>query len=335
MKATIKDVAKLANVSVTTVSLLLNGKSDSFSAETKKAVYDAVEELQYIPNRLAQNLSNNQSNLIALMVPDLMNPYYTIMAQSIMERMEQTQYNLALIGFPEDESKRKRISNLLRARTFDGALIVSSKFDPIIEELQKDKKFKYVLLDESIEIENSPLVTGNSDKGGRLAAQLFLEANHKKLACITGPSNTPNSNSRLKGFLDELNRNGVQINQEHILEGNYTYESGYENALMLLNEDITGIFALNDLMAYGAIRAFTEAGKSIPGNLSVVGYDNLERIQYLELKLTTIDQQIDAIGNLSIDLLIQLLEGKEIDSQVNFIEPLIVYGETVKKLGGK
>lgn len=335
MKATIKDVAKRANVSVTTVSLLLNGKSDSFSAETKKAVYDAVEELQYIPNRLAQNLSNNQSNLIALMVPDLMNPYYTIMAQSIMERMEQTQYNLALIGFPEDESKRKRINNLLRARTFDGALIVSSKFDPIIEELQKDKKFKYVLLDESIEIENSPLVTGDSEKGGRLAAQLYLDANHRKLACITGPSNTPNSNSRLKGFLDELNSNGIKINKEYILEGNYTYESGYENALKLLNKDITGVFALNDLMAYGAIRAFTEAGKSIPEDISVIGYDNLEKIQYLELKLTTIDQQIDAIGNLSIDLLIQLLEGKEIDNRVNFIEPLIVNGETVKKIGGK
>lgn len=335
MKATIKDVAKRANVSVTTVSLLLNGKSDSFSAETKKAVYDAVEELQYIPNRLAQNLSNNQSNLIALMVPDLMNPYYTIMAQSIMERMEQTQYNLALIGFPEDESKRKRINNLLRARTFDGALIVSSKFDRIIEELQKDKKFKYVLLDESIEIENSPLVTGDSEKGGRLAAQLYLDANHRKLACITGPSNTPNSNSRLKGFLDELNSNGIKINKEYILEGNYTYESGYENALKLLNKDITGVFALNDLMAYGAIRAFTEAGKSIPEDISVIGYDNLEKIQYLELKLTTIDQQIDAIGNLSIDLLIQLLEGKEIDNRVNFIEPLIVNGETVKKIGGK
>lgn len=335
MKATIKDVAKRANVSVTTVSLLLNGKSDSFSAETKKAVYDAVEELQYIPNRLAQNLSNNQSNLIALMVPDLMNPYYTIMAQSIMERMEKTQYNLALIGFPEDESKRKRINNLLRARTFDGALIVSSKFDPIIEELQKDKKFKYVLLDESIEIENSPLVTGDSEKGGRLAAQLYLDANHRKLACITGPSNTPNSNSRLKGFLDELNSNGIKINKEYILEGNYTYESGYENALKLLNKDITGVFALNDLMAYGAIRAFTEAGKSIPEDISVIGYDNLEKIQYLELKLTTIDQQIDAIGNLSIDLLIQLLEGKEIDNRVNFIEPLIVNGETVKKIGGK
>lgn len=335
MKPTIRDVAKMANVSITTVSFIMNGKKGNFNQATVQAVLDAVKELGYVPNRLAQNLSNRKSNLIALMVPDLTNPYYTSMAHSIMEYMKQSKINLAIIGIPENEEDRRSIHDLLISNTFDGALIVSNRFDSILADIDNDEKFNYVLLDESIDIKNSMLVTGDSELGGQLVAEHFIDNGHRRVGCITGTENTPNSIRRLHGFLSVMENHGYEIDDDLICPGNYTFEGGYKAAKNMINKDITGIFCLNDLMALGAISAVREKGLSVPDDISIIGYDNLEFCKYVNPKLTSVDQHVDQIGKTAISLLLDILNGDKKEHTIKLVNPTLVVGDTVKKIKGE
>lgn len=335
MKATIKDVASKAGVSVATVSMVVNEKADRISEATIDKVKKAIEELDYSPNRFAQMFKKGKTNLLALFVPDLKNSFYTEIAEIGMEKAKALGYYLALIGLPKNKQDAENLEKLMMSGEFAGILVVSRKFDKILLKTISQSKVPCVLLDESIELsENYSLITGDNEEGGKIAARHFLEKGHRKLACITGPDHTPNSMRRLSGFLKVLMDKGIYLEETNIIDGGYSLEGGYRAGKYLLGKDITGIFAFNDLIAIGCMKAYYEAGYKIPEDISIIGYDDIQISSYMYPKLTTINQNTKEIGIKGIKQLVKLIEGEQ-PTDVELAAPVLIKGDTVCDLTKK
>lgn len=340
MRTTLKDVAKEANVSVATVSLILNNKANHIRPQTIQRVREAIKKLNYSPNSYARFLQKGKTNLIALLVPDLGNEFYTQVAQGALKRAQKEGFLLTLLNFSEESKESRELQVNLSGGQFAGALVVSRRFDTVLAEIVKTSDFPIVLLDESINTEKSfSLVTGDNSKGGMLAAQYLLDCGHESFYCILGPQETPNSIRRLSGFIKGLNARGFNLPSNHIFFGDYNLEGGYKagrkiSKLLKGSGKPTAIFSLNDLSAIGCVRALKEAGYEVPKDVSIMGYDHISIASYFPIKLTSIDQQASKIGEKGVDTLLKKLKGLEHTDKV-LIEPILFEGESVLNLRHK
>lgn len=329
MKATIKDVAKAAGVSTATVSMVANGKVKRLSKETIERVEQVIRDLNYIPNRSAKWLRKREGRLLAMLVPDWSNSFYTEVAESVLTDAIAEGYLLTVLNLDEDDNELASIEQILSEGRFEGILIVSRKFDTIRKKMLDMQKLPCVLLDESFDNHSGlSLITGDNEMGGELVASHFLSLGHRKLACITGPEETPNSSRRLSGFVKTLNGKGVHLPVENIVIGDYTVQGGYHGAEKLKGREYTALFAFNDLMAIGAQRYFKEVGIEVPKNCSIIGYDHISISDYLYPKLTTVDQNASEIGRLGFRELLRLMQGNLPSSTIR-VKPRLIQGESV------
>lgn len=329
MSITIKDVAKEAGVSITTVSLVLNKPNNSISDKTKQKVIQAAKKLNYVPNKIARSLVNKKTYLIALVVPNLTNPFYPEIAKHVSSVASELSYNVVLLNY-DNTKLNNRSLELFENNLVDGALIVTRGINKISEIDKRDKGIKLVFLDEpqSFDIGESYVVTGDNYYGGYIVAEHFIKNGHRNIACITGPKYTPNSSSRLKGFLECCKENNIEIVSDNILEGNYKFDDGYEAALKLVKKDITAVFCFNDLSAYGAVKAFKENGIKVPDEIAVIGYDNLDMTRFVEPPLSSVDQFVTKIAHSATDMLIKLIENIEVEEKLILIKPTLVLRDT-------
>lgn len=333
MAVTIKDVAREAGVSITTVSMVLNESDYPISEKTKNKVFETAKRLNYVPNKIARNLVMRQSESIALIVPDITNPFYPEIAKAVSEVAESRGYNLILINTNNETTDKSNWLEVLENGLIEGALLISRE-SSITAAYNRSKNIKIVYLDEPgfSEDKEAYIVTGDSTEGGYLAGKHLISLGHKKLACIAGPEETPNSSRRLSGFLKACMENDIYLDTKYILFGNYTFDGGYECGKILAKEDITGIFAFNDLSAYGAIRALKECGKNVKNDYSIIGYDNLLMTAYTDPSLTTIDQFSKQIGISGTNILIDLITGKEVEERKVLIKPKLILRETTGRI---
>ncbi|WP_425538821.1 LacI family DNA-binding transcriptional regulator [Microaceticoccus formicicus] len=334
MAITIKDVAREAGVSITTVSMVLNESDYPISDKTKNKVFETAKRLNYVPNRIARNLVMRQSNSIALIVPDITNPFYPEIAKAVSEVAESRGFNLFLINTNNETTKNSSWLEVLENGLIEGALIISRE-STITDAYKRSRNIKIVYLDEPgfSEDKDAYIVTGDSKEGGYIAGKHLISLGHKKLACIAGPEETPNSSRRLSGFLKACMENDIYLDTKYILFGNYSFDGGYECGKVLANEDITGIFAFNDLSAYGAIRALKEGGKSLLKDYSIIGYDNLLMTAFTDPSLTTIDQFSKQIGISATNILLDLIKGRKVNERKVLVKPKLVLRETTGKIG--
>ncbi len=333
-RVTIKDVANLAKVSATTVSFVLNNNLSEVSEETAKKVRSAAKELGYVPNIRARNFAKQKSEFLAFVIPDLSNPFYTIFAQTIIEELKDSDYTLAILTTNKEKDNHQQILKLLSNASFDGAIIVSKLFEASTFNEITQNFMPFIMLDEYIDDKNIPIVSNDNYLGGHLAGEYLIAMKHTNIACITGPVNSPNSLMRLKGFRETLAENGVELSDSNIYFGDYSFESGYLTAQNILgkSENVTSIFCFNDVMAMGAVRAIREQGLSVPEDISIVGYDNINNISELSLSLTTIDQNITEMGKSAVKLLLDTINQREGKGKKLTIKPTLVKGGSVKKL---
>lgn len=211
----------------------------------------------------------------------------------------------------------------------EGALIISRE-SSITDAYKRSKNIKIVYLDEPgfSEDEDAYIVTGDSEEGGYIAGNHLISLGHKKLACIAGPEETPNSGRRLSGFIKACMENDIYFDTKYIMFGNYTYDGGYKCGKVLAKENVTGIFAFNDLSAYGAIRALKESGKNVVKDYSIIGYDNLLMTAFTDPSLTTIDQFSKQIGISATNILLDLIKGRKVEKRKVLIKPKLILRET-------
>jgi LacI family transcriptional regulator len=318
----IKDVAEKAGVSITTVSHVIN-KTRYVSDDLCSRVYDAMETLNYRPNTLARSLRSGRSRTIGLVIPDISNLFFAEISRKIEDKGFEYGYSVILCNTDDDREKEKRYIDVLLEKQVDGIIFISAGTEKqnIFKQLEMD--IPIVVADRDIPSLTSDVVLIDNHEGGYDATHYLITLNHKRIACITGPSLTTPSALRVEGYKHALKDAGIPIDESLIRQGDFRYESGEICMRDLLNnpEPPTAVFVCNDMMALGAIRAIQEYGKKIPEQISLVGFDNIPLSKTAYPALTTMAQPIGDMAEMAVDLLVDRIQIKQKLKRNHEIEP--------------
>ncbi|HCX96129.1 MAG TPA: LacI family transcriptional regulator [Spirochaetaceae bacterium] len=310
--SSIRDVAKLAGVSVSTVSRVLAG-SQSVEKETRRRVEQAIETIGYQPNLLAQGLRSKRGSLIGLVVPEINHETFSRFIEYIGDEVRTRGYSLITgntHGQPDIEDEF--IESLLR-RHVDG--IIFSRVSDRSRALRILEKGKVpaVIIDRFLDNEDIPTIIIDNYGAGVLAAEHLINLGHRSFAVITGPQNIALCRERQKGFADYIERQGCTFLQHNVYEGTFKFEAGIEAAENFLKNgiDFTAIWAENDLMALGAMNTFIRANKKVPEEISIMGMDNIISSKIMIPSLTTISQPFAAMCSKAVELLFSMMNSEE------------------------
>ncbi|MCU1233383.1 MAG: transcriptional regulator, LacI family [Candidatus Solibacter sp.] len=307
MAITIKDVARESGVNVSTVSRALNGEYGVHS-DTRELVLAVAERLQYRPNRVARGLVTGRSHTLALVVSDIRNPFFAEVARGAEDAAYASDYDLVLCNSDLDAEKQLRYVESLMEKRVDGILMnsVAELSKKQVEQLS-NVGVPIVLLNRAAPRNAFSTICADNDAGGVLAAEYLWKLGHRKIAHLTGPRHHGNMTERANGFVRALSEARKPV-KPVVLHGKNNFQGGMELAQKLLaqHEDVTAIFAASDMMAFGAIRALMEAGKRIPEDVSVIGFDNVELSTIVNPPLTTIHQPKYEIGQAAVEILLRL-----------------------------
>ncbi|MBO1002646.1 LacI family DNA-binding transcriptional regulator [Pseudogracilibacillus auburnensis] len=332
MKVTIYDVAKKANVSIATVSKVINN-TGRISEKTKIKVKDVMEELNYRPNMLASALMGKQTKTIGLLIPDLVNPFFAELARSIEDRGNELDYNIVICNTDYKNSKENKYLSLLKQKSVDG-FILASGFENLdkVEELMK-QDIPVVIVARDFPMFSVNAVALDDFMGGYLAANHLIELGHENIGVVA--RDLWSNRERLRGFKHALEETGLELNSnfEFIDEIDHI-KAGREIATKYMNSKNkpTAIFACNDLLAAGVIQMAKELGFKIPDDLSIVGFDNTSIASIIEPPLTTIAQPIQNMGKEVMDLMITTIKGEKKEKSRIMLLPSLVRRKTTKKL---
>lgn len=326
-KVTMMDIAKIANVSKTTVSMVINNRDSGISKETRKKILDIAEELNYIPNSLARSLSTKKSGTIGIILPDITNPYFSEMARAIEDVANSLGHNVIFCNTDNKEIKEEKYTRLLLSKAVDGIIFISGGESTKSIEMLKKNNVKFVMVDRPIKTDkNSYGIYSLNKKGVINGMNYLLNKNIKKIAFVKGPKRLENTKDRFNGYKEVMELHNL-YKESYVYEGDFTIESGIEVTEKIIKENpnIESIFYSNDMMAFGGIKVLLKNGYKIPKDIAIMGFDNINISKYIEPELTTIAQPIYSMGKEACKMLIAIINGDEkIKRQIFFDTELIV-----------
>lgn len=306
MNTTIKDVAKIANVSITTVSRVSNG-SKGVSAKTRRRVLNAIKELGYSPSAIASGLKTRLSKSIGIAVPDTIGDFYGEVINGIESVATENGYNLIVSLNHHIIKEELEAVNFFKAKKVDGAILVTTSGDDDYVRSLIDEGYNIVLLDRDPHGLKIDTVKIDNFRGGHLATEYLLKLGHSAILFIQGVPYIDSSKERFNGYKRALKDNKIKFNPDFILSGDFFVESGYSSIRRYLDKyglNFSAIFASNDQMAMGAIKALNDKGISVPDEVSVVGFDDSYISPYIIPSLTTIKQRREEMGKIAAELLL-------------------------------
>lgn len=309
--STIKDVAKLAGVSTSTVSRAISQRV-FVEEETRQKVLRAVEELGYQPNMFAKALKDGRTNTIAFLIPDINSLFYPEVMKSIERYASEKGYSTILCNNNEDIQKEKQTMKMLLNRRVDGILCMSVEDDVSHwAQFQRESDIPVVLVNRSVS-DGISCVSIDNEYGGYLMTKALLERGHVKIAGMFGDFGRQRFRDRYLGCRRAMEEFGIQDYKRYFIYDVDTVEEAYQRTLeMLEREDRpTAMFASMDILAIGAYQAFYKKGLSIPEDISVAGFDNIYMTRYMMPPLTTYAAPIQALAEKSVDCLLELMRDK-------------------------
>ena len=330
---TIREVAESAGVSYATVSHVINN-TRLVSQETRERVLEAMNVLNYRPNALARSLRQGKTNTLGLVLPDSANPFFAEISRSIEDEAFKKGYSVFLCNTELDTQRELFYVDVLSKKQVDGIIFVAAGDQADSLDFLLRQNMPVVMIDRDVPNVEVDAVLTDHQLGGFLATQHLLELGHKCIACIAGPSSITPSAERITGYKKALEEAGLFHDENLLIRGDYHAQSGMEitHSILKMNPRPTAIFALNDLMALGALRAATEAGYSIPRDLAVVGYDDLEIAHFMNPPLTTIAQPKKEIGTQAVNLLVDRISHKGHPPTRLVLPPELIIRRSTKEL---
>ena len=307
---TIKDVADLAGVSVTTVSHALN-QTRYVNHELVRRVQNAIKSLGYRPNALARGLRRKETRIFGVVMPDNSNPYFAELARSIEDACFEKGYSVILCNSDENPVKEQAYLSLLVEKQVDGIVFVASENDCSALRIVRDRDIPVVVLDRELKDVPYDSIVVDNRQGGRQATSHLIAGGHRRIGCICGPQHLTSAKERLQGYRDAISDARLPHDPRLIHAGNFHIGTGYTamEKLLGLSDPITAVFASNDLMAIGALRAIAALTLRVPDDISIVGFDDVSFAMYTEPPLTTITQPLGEIGKLATELLLGRVSG--------------------------
>ncbi|NMD38439.1 MAG: LacI family transcriptional regulator [Christensenellaceae bacterium] len=321
-KASIKDVAKLAGVSATTVSYVLNNKpSQTISKKTKDKVFKAAKTLNYIPNLNARSLASKKTNLIGVVIPQtepgkefmFSNPFYGELLSSIEYTARLNGFHILISGTAENQS----YINIAKNRVMDGIIFVGLFPGEELETL-KGYNVPKVLVDSYVNDDAFHTIGIDDELGGQLATEYLIKNGHKDIAFVSGALIDNGVNSmRYSGYCKAMENAGLKIKKEAVYTGSVDFDYGISVAQEMCKKGCkeTAAFITADVLAIGLIKGFYQMGKSVPEDISVVGFDNVYLSQMSYPSLTTIRQDISQKGREAVALIIESLKNKDFENK--------------------
>lgn len=334
VKPTIYDIARLSQVSIATVSKVLNG-TGRISEETRQRVMQAVEALGYERSTIATALAGKNTYTIGFLVPDVSNPFFSEILRGAEDAAFARGYSVLVCNTDHDPERERVYLRTLRQKQMDGLVIATgSTAAETVAELVAEG-VRVVLLSREIEGVSVGAVTIDNVLGGELAARHLVELGHRRVGVIPEPLHLASSRDRLHGFERALRAAGAECSVAPA--GGFGISAGARMAKQVLADpSITALFALNDQLAVGALEALRKLGKHVPGDVSVIGFDDTILAKIVHPALTTVAQPMQELGQRTLELLIYAIESGTQPAEKIVISPtLVVRGSTAPPPGGR
>lgn len=310
---TIIDVAREAGVSYGTVSRVINN-SPNVKPETRERIKEVIQRTGFVGNRNARSLVSGRTNMIGLLIPDLGTAYIGEIIRGIDTELESASYNMMLYTTHRRETKEAGYITSLIQSGVDGLILILPRNPANFLEKLRSLNFPYVLVDHQGIDEQGPAVGATNFQGAFDATEYLIGIGHRKIAFITGHKDLGCSQERLHGFKAALAKHAIPVNNEWVMEGDFEQSTGYRGGkyLMSLPGRPTAIFASNDLMAFGVMDAVRDMGLKIPGDISVIGFDNILQASQTMPGLTTVEQPLELMGRQATLMLVDMMKEGEI-----------------------
>lgn len=307
-KVNIYDVAEKAGVGIGTVSRVLNN-SNKVKAETRTKVLNVIKELNYRPNKLAQNLASQKANSIGVIVPTFIDHFFVEVLKGIQAALEAEKIDLILYKIDKDSEMLDKILDIVHSKKVDGIVAVTMDIGERDYQQLLTEEIPIVLADEKNEDFHSIYL--DDLKGAEIAAQYLIDQGHQDIAFINGIKDSQHGLKRLEGLKNILAENNLVLEADLLKFGDFHTETGYQLMLDILElpeeKWPTAVFAASDNQAIGILEALKEKNITVPEEIAVVGYDNIELAKYL--KITTIWQPMYKLGHLAIEILLKAIRG--------------------------
>ncbi|MEQ6377815.1 catabolite control protein A [Bacillaceae bacterium S4-13-56] len=314
MNITIYDVAREANVSMATVSRVVNGNPNVKPA-TRKKVSEVIERLGYRPNAVARGLASKKTTTVGVIIPDISSVFFAELARGIEDIATMYKYNIILANSDQNKEKELHLINTMLGKQVDGLIFMGGSISEEHITSFKTSQVPIVLaatLDDSKEIST---VNINYERAAYDAVKYLVENGNKKIGFITGPIETAIDNEKYKGYQTALHEASIEVDEELIIQGDYSYDSGMEavDQFFNLTNPPTAIFVSSDEMALGVIHGVQDRGLSVPQDVEVVGFDNTRLATMVRPTLSTIVQPMYDIGAVSMRLLTKYMNKEQVD----------------------
>ncbi len=311
------EVAKAAGVSTATVSYVVNNGPRPVSTETRKKVLKVIEKLGYRPNAVARNLRRQRTSTLGLILPDTYNPYFAEVARAVEQTAFDRGFTVMLCHSDYNLERELHYVSVLQAERAAGVIWfpATSSAEPAIRLAEYD--IPLVVLDRKVEGMQASAVIADNFRGGYIATQHLIELGHHRIGCIARPFELHHSQERVRGYRAALEDNGFSPDERLTVKGGFRLDDGCEAATKLFYMDSppSAIFAYNDFMAIGALRAAVECGLKVPEDLSVVGFDDIPQSAFTCPALTTVRLPKHEMGCQGAKLLLDLIDGKSPPSE--------------------
>lgn len=309
---TISDVARRAGVSPVTVSRVINGV-DNVKSATREKVLRAIEELHYVPSTAARSLRSKRTKALALMVPDITNPFWTTVARGVEDAAQSGGYSVLLCNTDENPEKLLRYLDVIISQRVDGAVITPYDYEARHLTKLRDRKIPTVVVDRHIQGWEVDSVVGDSISGARALVRHLIKLGHRRIAVISGPETTSTAEERVTGYCIALTEAEIPIDTRLIKRGEFKAESGEKLAFQVFDDGLrpTAIFASNNAIAMGVIKAVNQRGLRIPEDIALVCFDDFPDLARVFPFLTVVVQPAYQMGVKAAELLLSRLESDE------------------------
>ncbi|WP_025027773.1 LacI family DNA-binding transcriptional regulator [Caldalkalibacillus mannanilyticus] len=338
MKVTIEDIAKEANVSIATVSRVINN-TKAVSPELRQRVYDVIQKRNFKPNALAKGLITNKTHIIGIVVPDISNSIFGALTKGINSVCEQKGYTLMVCDSGGQKEKELELLEILTDKKVDGLLFAGVEINGSLVKEMKNKDYPIVLVTQEAADGDEEIKTVIHDnvKATYDAVSFLIKNGHKKIALIGGPENDFSSGQkRLKGFRLALEEHKIDVPDSYIEHGDFSFNSGFRCMKKIYEENSvlpTAVMVCNDVMAIAAIRFLEGANMNVPGDISIMGFDDSEYANYFSPELSTVRISYFDEGEKAAKTLFKLIDNKHTNiPTTQFIPHKIIRRNSVRRV---
>ncbi len=334
---TIKDVARLSGVGISTVSRVLNGRPD-VGDETKRKVMEVVEREGYIPNGNAKHLKQKRTDIVAVIIRGMQNVFLSAVVERLQKYIEESGFKFLLYYIDEKSDEFITAQKIVNEKKVQGIIFLggcATDKEDAIRALDIPCVFSTIGA-ESIHLPRVSSVTIDNKSAARLAVEYLINSGHKKIAVLGGEVECDNAiGQRYTGAIEAMKENGIEFSDDNYISSVFSFQSAYDSMMLALKngKSFTAVFAMSDIMAIGAAKAIIDFGLKVPEDVSIIGFDGIELAKYYNPTLATIHQPKDLIARKTVELLVASIKDPSCGKHI-MVESKLIMGGSVRNLRG-